>query len=663
MKRAYSILEVKAFDDAGGKRTFRGIASTPSVDRMGDVVEPKGMTIKLPAPLLWQHNSREPIGWVTVAKATAEGIEVECEVASVAEEGKLKERLDDAWQTLKAKLVRGLSIGFDPIESAHIDGTYGYRFLKWEMLELSCVTIPANADCSIQAIKSIDQQLLAASGVRQRAVVVRLDSLPGASGQKPKTIPKEKDMRTIKEQIEALENKRAASVARREAVQAKALEEGRTKDEAEKEEFDTLTSEIDSIDAELKDLRVMERQAVSSAVAVTRQVGAEPHASALARDPNDGRQPSGVVFSRSNLEPGIRFARYAQALVRGKNNPQMALACIQADRRWMKETPELELVMKAAVAAGDTTTSGWASELVYAQNLANEFIEYLRPMTILGKIPNLRRVPFNMRVGGLSGGSTGYWVGQGAAIPVSKGTSTSVSLAIAKAAGIVAIDNELARLSTPSAELMIRNDLAKAISFLLDDSFINPNNGGLTNEKPASMTYGLTPVTPTGTTYATLRADLQTLMETALDAYLDTSGSVWIMSASLALKLSMMVNALDQLVSPRLSINGGEFQGMPAIVSQAAQIAGSPQYNDILIWLHPQEVFMADDGQITVEASREASIELLDNPTNLSTGATAATSVVSMYQTESMAIKAVRYVNWTKRRSTACQFIQNAAYV
>lgn len=171
-QRAYSILEIKAFDDAGGRRTFKGIASTPSVDRMGDIVEPLGMEIKLPAPLLWQHNSREPIGWVNVAKSTKDGILVECEVATIAEDGELKKEIDKRWQQLTNKLVRGLSIGFDPIEHVQIDGTWGYRFTKWEMLELSCVTIPANADCSIETIKSFDLASRAELARRKGAVLL-----------------------------------------------------------------------------------------------------------------------------------------------------------------------------------------------------------------------------------------------------------------------------------------------------------------------------------------------------------------------------------------------------------------------------------------------------------------------------------------------------------
>src|SRR3990167_7994504 len=149
MNRAYSILTIKAVDEE--KRKFTGIASTPSTDRVGDIMEPKGAQFKLPLPLLWQHNSSDPIGWVTSAKVTKDGIEVEGEIANIPKDGELKSRLLKAWQMIKAKLVRGLSIGFNSVEAARIEGTYGYSFLKWEWLELSAVTIPANQDATITA--------------------------------------------------------------------------------------------------------------------------------------------------------------------------------------------------------------------------------------------------------------------------------------------------------------------------------------------------------------------------------------------------------------------------------------------------------------------------------------------------------------------------------
>lgn len=42
--------------------TITGTASTPTTDRMGDVVEPMGAKFKTPMPLLWQHESDKPVG-------------------------------------------------------------------------------------------------------------------------------------------------------------------------------------------------------------------------------------------------------------------------------------------------------------------------------------------------------------------------------------------------------------------------------------------------------------------------------------------------------------------------------------------------------------------------------------------------------------------------
>ena len=141
MNRAYSLLDVRAFDDA--TRQIEGIASTPSPDRYGDVVEPLGAQFALPMALLWQHNAEKPVGTVEFAKPTKSGIPFKARLARIDEPGTLKDRVDEAWQSLKAGLVRAVSIGFRSIEHAHM-ASGGIHFLKWEWLELSLVTIPAD---------------------------------------------------------------------------------------------------------------------------------------------------------------------------------------------------------------------------------------------------------------------------------------------------------------------------------------------------------------------------------------------------------------------------------------------------------------------------------------------------------------------------------------
>ena len=168
MRRAYSRIELKSISDE--RRTFSGIASTPNTDRMGDVVDSEGAKYTLPIPLLWQHLADKPIGHISDVHASKAGIVVRGEVFKAAESKTLIERLDEAWESIKLGLVKGLSIGFTPIEAKPTKNKGGIHFLKWDWHELSAVTIPANTDASIQTIKSLDLAYLAASGRKEGVV-------------------------------------------------------------------------------------------------------------------------------------------------------------------------------------------------------------------------------------------------------------------------------------------------------------------------------------------------------------------------------------------------------------------------------------------------------------------------------------------------------------
>lgn len=158
-RRAYSWFEVKAVHE--DKRIIRGIATTPAVDRAGDVVEPRGVRFKNPMPFLWQHKHDQPIGMVKFDKPTDEGITFEAELPVVQEEGKLRDRIEEAWQSMKLGLVRAVSIGFRPIEYSYIENG-GIRFSETEVYELSAVTIPAQADAVITAFgKQMNAEALA----------------------------------------------------------------------------------------------------------------------------------------------------------------------------------------------------------------------------------------------------------------------------------------------------------------------------------------------------------------------------------------------------------------------------------------------------------------------------------------------------------------------
>ena len=192
-QRAYAAFSVENIKEAGanGKRTFTGIATTIEADLMQDVVVPSGAEFSLPLPLIWSHDTSQPIGWVRAARIKKDRIEVDCEVHDEKEPGRLKDRLDECWQQLRAKLARGLSIGFKPIEIEEIKGSWGLKYVTWKWLELSTCVVAANQSSgiiSLKQIKSADQAARRATHGAQGARLTRPNAgksgSPDASGTK-----------------------------------------------------------------------------------------------------------------------------------------------------------------------------------------------------------------------------------------------------------------------------------------------------------------------------------------------------------------------------------------------------------------------------------------------------------------------------------------------
>ena len=97
------------------------------------------------------------------------------------------------------------------------------------------------------------------------------------------------------------------------------------------------------------------------------------------------------------------------------------------------------------------------------------------------------------------------------------------------------------------------------------------------------------------------------------DANMGLGTGVWVMSASLAIRLSMMRTNQDSKAFPELTVNGGTFYGLPVIVSNNVTGSGSPG-DQFLILISQNEVLLADEGQMMLDASQEASVQMNDAP-------------------------------------------------
>jgi HK97 family phage prohead protease len=652
--RAWSVLTVKAIDSE--QRTIEGMATTPEVDRVGDVVEPMGGKFALPMPLLWQHDHKSPVGHVIGAKATKDGISIKAQLAKIDEPGELKNLVDKAWQSVKAGLVRGLSIGFKPVEFEPLDVKDpfgGLRFTSWLWFELSLVTIAANAAATIAVVKSHD--LSAASG--QPARDARSASRPGASGKSVKLKPEEPKMKTLTEQIQALENKRAANEARMGEIMEKAVEEGRSTDEAEREAFDDLQSEIETIDGDLKRFKALEKINLAKAQPVKAQTKDEGTAART-----NGAAPGYVRVMAPDLPKGIRFARLVRCIGIAKGNLDTAARIAEA--QYGDDQPIVS-ILKAAVQAGTTTDATWAGPLVSAEGgVFTDFLEYLRPMTILGKfgtgnIPDLRRVPFRTPLGSQTSGGAGYWVGEAQAKPLTRFDYARTTLSPLKAANICVVSEELLRYAALAAETHLRDQLAAALAVRIDTDFIDPGKTAVSGISPASITNGVALNTSTGNSVDAVRADVAALYDIFLAANNSLSRGVWIMSAATALRLSMMYTITGQPDFPGISVNGGTFAGYPVITSEYVISPGSPTSR--YVWLvDAGAIWYADEGGIAVDMSREASLAMDNAPTMTaseagSPSAPVGASLVSLWQTNTVGFRAERTLNWAKARPEAVQ--------
>jgi HK97 family phage prohead protease len=649
--RAYSLLEIKEMDDS--TRTFTGIATTPATDLVDDIVEPKGAQFKLPIPFLWQHDSDRPVGHVTSAKVTSAGIEVKVQLQKTDEPGSVKDRLDTAWQDIKLRLVRGLSIGFKTLESSRIEGTFGSRISKWLWLELSGVTIAANQEASILSIKKFDIGAPAATGHSGSAG----DAPPGATGKstatKPvKLLPKEgTKMKTIAEQISEFEATRQTKWARMESIMATSGEKGLTLDAEQEEEYDGLKAEVKAVDGHIERLRDME--AVQAKAAKPVQTAQTTVAGSDSR--------GGIsVKAQEKLDPGISYARLVKVKMAARLSGDNPLT--MAQRMYGADSEVAGIITKAnEVVAGTTLSGNWAADLVSAEGAAvAAFLEYLRPATILGKfgvggIPSLTRLDFYSPYVIETGGGAAYWVGEGKPKPLTAFDYDRSTLTPLKIANIAVLTEENIRYSSPNSDVIVRNALVKAIAAGLDVAFIDPANSGSANVKPASITNGAEAIVSTGDDADDIRLDVRALFQKFIDANNAPQSGVWIMSATNALALSMMVNALGQPEFNGISMMGGTFQGLPVIVSQ--------HIGDVVALVNAADIFLGDEGGIAVDMSREASIEMRSSGLGMdATAGTATVGSVSMFQTNSVALRAERTINWKRGRASAVAYLTSAGW-
>jgi hypothetical protein len=118
--------------------------------------------------------------------------------------------------------------------------------------------------------------------------------------------------------------------------------------------------------------------------------------------------------------------------------------------------------VKAIVEKATVETMGTESALTPPSPAEADFAQYLRPMTVIGRLPGVRRVPARVRTIGATAGSRAYWSGEKQSMPISSLALVGDVLEALRVASIVIETRELVRCASPQTELILRDDTARA---------------------------------------------------------------------------------------------------------------------------------------------------------------------------------------------------------
>jgi HK97 family phage prohead protease len=158
MKRKTFPFETKELKDNGELTGYASVFDT--VDYYRDVVRRGAFTDSIAAwkakgrmpPLLWQHQAAVPLGPHLDMYEDDKGLYVHAQLL-VDEVEKARE----ARALIKAKVISGMSIGFDIADggSAYDAKANVFNLTKLDLWENSIATFPANPDAQVEEVKSI----------------------------------------------------------------------------------------------------------------------------------------------------------------------------------------------------------------------------------------------------------------------------------------------------------------------------------------------------------------------------------------------------------------------------------------------------------------------------------------------------------------------------
>jgi hypothetical protein len=295
-------------------------------------------------------------------------------------------------------------------------------------------------------------------------------------------------------------------------------------------------------------------------------------------------------------------------------------------------------VAKTAISAGTLTDATWAGPLAALSPLSDAWFASLRNLSMLDAIvsggmmnaPPGRKFPITAAIG------SGYTVADAYWVPLTKFDFDLATAQSLKAMGLVVVSDDMLKFGGALAENTIGAQMRKVVSQSADAAVV------------AVLIAGLNSITSS--------MDAREDLRLAFDVIQLSQDSRPIIFAAPNLTKQMALDGLPHSPPcfPDMQVvGGGSIGGVPVLAIDA--LTDYSTLGDCMIVCDATQL-AGRAGAIDITASNEANIQMVDNPTG-------AASMVSMFQTNSTALRSTRWFNVDRVRTTAVALVEGCNYI
>lgn len=323
-------------------------------------------------------------------------------------------------------------------------------------------------------------------------------------------------------------------------------------------------------------------------------------------------------MSYSTGPRGRSFIRMKMAQIGGGGSPEQINTFAAA--RWPAEGFAIAKAAQSAINSGDIGTE---------ESIA--FSGVVREKSVVGGLVGTLPTTFSKHMLKRTNGAQGFWVGEALPVPLLKPVLAGSMLTAKKVAAIICTTVEAMRAESPAVEAGLQQDLETGCIGALDQAFLDPSNGG-SDSVPAAVTSGAPTIAASDDAAADLKALIAAFAGDMASAYLVTDPDT-------ATGLAMVRGANGSFLFPDAGPRGGSILGIPLLVSRFSPRDSS---GGQLALIDASGIALAMEG-IELSQSENTSLVMADTPTSPAT-------MVSMFQTNTVALKAVIRANWELQR-------------